>query len=202
MAIPRIDPLRKVEVPVEQLGARSIRDFKEVEGQTIGTHDLSEHTGTAASIGAAGVDHSHFPVPAILVSDTQIANAAVLTLRATPVELVAAPGVGQATIVIAAYIVCDDAAGVYTETTDDLMVEYADGGNVLAGVGFDATLLVNIVGNGKLYRNGLAEFHMIPDENAVIQLLNTGGGEWGGGNAANSISVRVWYSVVPTVAFS
>ncbi len=198
MAIPRSDPLKEKEVQVEQYGARSIRVVKSVEGAAVETHDLSEHTGSAASIGAAGAVHSHVPVPDILVSDTQIANADVLTLRATQVELIAAPGAGLALIVHRVYIVVDDTAGAYTETTDDLAVEYADGVNITNTI--DATPLVG----GGVQRTTIPALatQVVPDVNAAVQMDQTGGGEWGGGNAANTMSVRVWYSVVPAAAFS
>lgn len=36
----------------------------------------------------------------------------------------------------------------------------------------------------------------------ALQLKNNGGGEFSGGNAANTLSVRVWYAVVPAAAFT
>ena len=39
----------------------------------------------------------------------------------------------------------------------------------------------------------------VVDKNLVLQ--NVGDGEFGGGNAANTLSIRVWYSVVDTIAF-
>ena len=130
--------------------------------------------------------------------DKQLTNAEVLALRATPIELVAAPGADKAIVVHKFAIVVDDTAGAFTESTDNLVMEYEDGVDISAAI--EATSLVG--GAVQFATQGVLDTVVVPDVNAGVQLLNTGDGEWGGGNVANTISVRVWYSVIDTIAFS
>ncbi|KKN54912.1 hypothetical protein LCGC14_0588050 [marine sediment metagenome] len=137
-------------------------------------------------------------VPTERLKNTQLTNAQVLALRATPITLVAAPGANLTALVHRVYIVSDDTAGAWTETDDNLLVEYADATAITPAI--DAT---NLVGGGVQIRDiRISTGDLPPDVNAVVRIKNTGGGEWGGGNAANTMSVRVWYSIVPAVAFS
>jgi hypothetical protein len=96
------------------------------------------------------------------------------------------------------YVVSDDSAGAWTESTDNLVIQYADGVDITAAI--EAGGLVG--GAVKFITQGVLDTVLIPDVNAAVQILNTGDGEWGGGNAANTMSFRIWYSVVDTVAFS
>ncbi len=138
------------------------------------------------------------PTPAIVFKDTQLTNDQVLDFRATPITLVAAPGANLANIVHQIMIVSDDAAGTWTESSDNLNVEYADGTNI--SIVILGSLLVG--GGVQLYFDPMRSSSYAPDANAVIHIQNKGSGEWGGGNSANTMSVRLWYSTVPTVAFS
>ncbi len=143
----------------------------------------------------AGTD---FELGQLRVANKQLTNAEILAFRATPIAVVPAPGAGLCNIVQKIYIVCDDAAGTYTNTSDDLIVEYADGTNISTGITAD-----NLQGGGvnRIYTTPLVA-EEVPDDNAAIQIFNVGDGEWGGGNVANTMSIRIWYTTVPTVAFS
>ena len=57
-------------------------------------------------------------VGGVMVRDVQIANADVLLFRATPYELIPAPGAGLAIVLHRFAIVSDDTAGAWTESTD------------------------------------------------------------------------------------
>lgn len=134
----------------------------------------------------------------IHVADTQLTNAQVVLFRATPITLVGAPGAGKAIVVHKFSLVCDDAGGAWTESTDNLVIQYADGVDITAAI--EATTLVG--GAVTFITQGVLDTVVVPDVNAAVQIFNTGDGEWGGGNAANTMSVRIWYSVMETVAFS
>ena len=41
-----------------------------------------------------------------------------------------------------------------------------------------------------------------PVANSGVRIANSGDGEFGGGNAANTVSIRVYYHVVPAAAFN
>ena len=130
--------------------------------------------------------------------DKQLTNAEVLAFRATPIPLVAAPGADLAIVVHSVHIVSNDVAGAWTESTDNLVVEYAGGVDITA-----ALVGADLVGGGvQVKKQGVLDTALIPEANAAVEIFNTGDGEWGGGNAANTMSFRIWYSVVPTVAFS
>lgn len=130
--------------------------------------------------------------------DVQLTNAQVLAFRATPIELIAAPGANRAIIVHAFLIVSDDAGGAWTESTDNLVIQYADGVDISAAI--EAGDLVG--GAVVIKKQGVLDTALVPDVNAAVEIFNTGDGEWGGGNAANTMSIRCWFSVVDTVAFS
>ena len=138
------------------------------------------------------------PVSGIGSKDTQLTNSQVLAFRATPIAVVPAPGANLANIFIGAMIVSDDTAGAWTESSDNLKFDYADG-VVLTGIITGS----NLVGGGvqTLYRTATTGA-VDPDVNATIRIINTGNDEWGGGNSANTMSIRVWYSIVDAVAFS
>src|SRR3989304_4397023 len=63
-------------------------------------------------------------------ADVQLTNAQMLALRATPVTLVPAPGAGWALVVDLVHMFFDRAAA-YTETADNLVVEYASGADIM-----------------------------------------------------------------------
>ena len=131
--------------------------------------------------------------------DVQLTNAQVLALRATPHTLVPAPGTNRAVMVDEVHMVCDAAAGAYTETADNIVVEYASGTDIVAieTTGFIDQGSVQ-VRNIRTDRSALTA----PVANSLVRLFNNGDGEFGGGNAANTLSVRVYYHVVDTIAFS
>ena len=125
-------------------------------------------------------------------------NAEVLAFRATPITLIAAPGANKSVLVHRFVIVSDDSAGAWTESTDNLVIQYADGVDISAAI--EATSLVG--GAVVIEAYGVINTVLVPDVNAAVEIFNTGDGEWGGGNAANTMSIRIWYSVIDTVAFS
>ena len=133
----------------------------------------------------------------VYVKKTKLTNAQVLTFRATPAVLIPAPGANKALILHHFAIVSDDSAGAWTESTDNLVIEYADGvdvsGTIEAGTLVGAAVVI--------ISQGVLDTVLVPDVNAAIELFNTGDGEWGGGNVANSMSVICWYSIMDTVAF-
>lgn len=139
------------------------------------------------------------PTAAVIqFTDTQLTNSQVLNFRAIPITVVPAPGADLVLLLHRVWIVSDDSAGAWTETSDNLIVEYAGGENAT----------VQITGSGLV--GGAVQTRSVPitagnlitEVNVALQLFNTGDGEWGGGDAANTMSVRCFYSVVPAVAFS
>lgn len=131
----------------------------------------------------------------------QLTNAQMLAVRATPITLVAAPGAGRVTVVHGVYAVCDATAGVYTESADNLAVEYADGTDILV---IETTGFVDQVAavEARYMRPDQSTAAVEPIANSAVRLLNNGDGEFGGGNAANTLSVRVLYSIHEVAPFT
>lgn len=150
---------------------------------------------------AGGVLSAAVEADLIRYTDTQLTNAQVLALNATPITLVAAPGANRAIVVHAIFGVCSAAAGAYTETAgQDMAVEYASG--------LDIQILDNTT---FMTTAGVQANFWQPDFSAIAGLvvaansavrLNKTIAEFGGGNAANTLSVRVYHSTVDMVAFT
>lgn len=144
------------------------------------------------------VDTEHVVADLIQVVDVQFGNTAVLDL-ATPAELVPAPAANKVIIVHKVLLVCDSTSGAFSESDapDELQVQYADG--VVITAELDSTGFVT-AGNIQVRTMGAAEAVAVPDVAAAVVLHNTGA-NFGGGNAANTLSVRVWFSEADAIAF-
>lgn len=128
--------------------------------------------------------------------DVQLDNAGVLDLT-TPVTLVPAQGADRAIIVERVLLVCDATLGVYIESTDNLTVEYSGGLDILI---VETTGFIDQAGV-EIRHQAPAEAVVDPPPNEAVVLHNVDG-EFTGGNAANTLSVRVYFRVVDTVPFS
>lgn len=128
-----------------------------------------------------------------------ITNAEMLALRATPKELVAAPGAGKV-LELLSIVLLFDYTGAYTETADNMAVKYENGSGVAASETIEATGFVDATADTLTI--GVAKNDVIVAksgcENKALVLHNTGGDEYGGGNAANSIRFKVAYRVHTT----
>lgn len=135
----------------------------------------------------------------VLTRDVQLTNAQMLALRGTPVTLVAAPGANKAIIVSRVHMVADLTAAYTVGAGDDIAVEYADGLDILT---VETTAFIDGTGVRPRYKTPASNSLNTPTANSAVRLFNNGGSEFGGGNSANTFSVRIWYSIVPTVAFT
>lgn len=181
------------------IGAGGI-DTAEIAALAVTAAKLAASSVETAKIATAAVTQAKLEEGSVVFVDKQLSNANVLALATgAGIELVPAPGANKALIFHRIYIVADAAAGAWTEPSapDDLVVQYADGVDLTGTI--EGTVLIANSVKGRTY--GALDTEITPDVNAAINLFNTGG-NWGGGNAANSMSLRTWYSVVETVAFS
>lgn len=132
-------------------------------------------------------------------AEVSITNAEMLALRATPKTLVAAPGAGKVLEFVSAQLYFDY-TGAYTETADNMAIKYTDGSGAAVSQTIEATGFVDATAD--TVTNALPKIDAIVaksgSENKALVLHNTGDGEYGGGNAANAIRVKVAYRVWST----
>jgi hypothetical protein len=132
----------------------------------------------------------------VRVAEVDLTNTNVLALRATPIELVAAPGAGYVLEFISAVLFFDYTAA-YTESADNLAVRYTDGSGVVVSVAIEATGFVDATAD--TFTNAIAIKDTITAktgcDNKALVLHNTGDGEYGGGNASNVLRVKTSYRV-------
>lgn len=127
--------------------------------------------------------------------DTTIAHAAILALRATPVSLVPAPGAGLLNVFHSAVLVSSVPTTVYTETTDNLAVRQVDGSGALVSEAIETTASI-LTSTGVKATSARAKLDQIGLLlNVALVLHNTGDGEFGAGAAANTLKIRVFYTV-------
>ena len=129
-------------------------------------------------------------------AEVSITNAEMLALRATPKTLVAAPGAGKVLEFISAVLLFDY-TGAYTETTDNMAIRFTNGSGAIVSQAIEATGFVDATAD--TMTNAIAKIDAIVSkagsENQPLVLHNTGDGEYGGGNAANAVRVKVAYRI-------
>ena len=179
---------------------------RKIYGRAVATGGFKgDIVGDAGSVGtaelaASAVTAAKVEQDLLRYVDKQITNAQMLLIRATPITILAAPGAGKAIFVHSLYIVSDSAAGGWTESADNLALQFSGGTDILT---IECTSLVDS-GAITLARVAPAvELALTPVvANEAVELFNNGSGEFGGGDAANTFSVRMWYSIVDTAAFT
>lgn len=129
----------------------------------------------------------------------ELTNADIKALRATPKELVAAPGAGYVLIPLEATLILDYGSNALTESTDNLIIGW-NAGAVQAGEVIEAGSFIDATADT------ITSWHMAKDEvnaasgvvNKNLALKNNGDGEFSG-NAGNdtTMTVSLLYRIVP-----
>lgn len=135
--------------------------------------------------------------------DVQLTDAQLRALLGTDIVLVAAPGANRAIVVHACYFFFDVTTTAYTIGTAALAVGYGGDGADIAAL-TEAGFLDTVTDAGRWYQIGAVAATpdiITPVANQTVVLRATSA-DMTGGNAANTLSVRVYYSVVDTVAFT
>lgn len=221
-------------VDAAEIAADAVR-ASEIQAGAVGTAEIAANV-----IVSADVDQNFMQV-----ANLQLTNAQMLLLEATPVTIIAA--VADVTYVVHKVALFFDWTAAYTESDDNLVIEYADGTDIVnieatgfVDAGADAARVI-VPPNGALveltgantacdttcggpcllgFDDGAADAEVIvvcsdaaadrclcyrpivPVSNSAVRITTIGTGEYGAGDAANTISIRVWYSRVPMAAFS
>jgi hypothetical protein len=162
--------------------------------------------------------------------DVQLTNAQILSLFSTPVEAIPAPGAGNQILVLAAYWLADFSAAGYGNTGSD-PGQFASVQLVADPTGnFDYVTLGSDDFNNPFAQNRTMWWTDLPvattnasspspfspvnpvmfnagvshwENQPLVIGLNSpqAGGDLTGGNPANTLSVRIWYSIVPVAPF-
>lgn len=121
-----------------------------------------------------------------------ITNAQMLAIRATPVTILPAQGAGKIAVLLGGLIVFNH-TDVYTESADNLVIRYTDATGTAASVAIESTGFLTNAGDAAqiIYPVATPPILTEADElsNAPLLLHNTGDGELGGGDAANTVRV-------------
>lgn len=147
-----------------------------------------------------GTTSSCLFTPMASTISVSITNAQMLALRATPKTLVAAPGVGKVLEFVSATLLNDYGGTAYTETADNMAIKYENGSGVQVSDDIEATGFVDATADTITFARKKLDgiVSKTNGENKALVLHNIGDGEYGGGNAANVIRVKVTYRVHAT----
>jgi hypothetical protein len=132
-------------------------------------------------------------------AEVSIAAASVLTLRATPVTLVAAPGTGKVLELESVVLILDYGSVSYTESTANLAVKYTNGSGAQVSETIEMTGFIDQTAD--TMTTGRPKIDQIVAktgcENQPLVLHNLGAAEFG--NAGDSVlRVKVTYRIHKT----
>lgn len=162
-------------------GAWSARTLQNADGLLSITNPGGVSGNPDVSMGALGLQRV-----SVSVTDAEIK-----ALRATPKTLVASPGAGKILELVSAMFYCNSAAGAYTSPQAMAIRDNNSSGTIRSGS--TATSLVSTTTPTYAY---VAPQNCQPAAAVPLILHNTGGSEMAGGNAANSMTVVVYYRIL------
>lgn len=136
---------------------------------------------------------------AVRFVEVTLTNAQIKAVRATPVQLVAAPGAGKRLKFLGAFLKLVAGANVLTESTANLGIKFTDGSGVQVNETIECTGFIDQAVNTETEARPKLDpiVATTAAANAALVLHNLGAGEFAGNAAADAtLKVKVWYSVV------
>jgi len=163
-------------------------------GKTVGDGEIVEVKAATPNYGFSAIT----PIEAETVK-VSIPAADIKTLRATPYELVAAPGANKLLQFVSAMLVLTAGSEVLTETDDNLAVEYDDGAAVAASGAIESTGFIDAAADTvtSAIAAGDAIDALADVANKNLALANTGDGEIAGNASDDAVlDVYITYKVL------
>lgn len=179
-------------------GSTTSCDFNVIESSASNITSVTASTGLTGG-GTEGAVTLSVDETYLRYATVSLTNAEVLALRATPKELVAAPGAGKLIEFISATLLFDYTTA-YTETADNLGIKFQNGSGVQVSDTIETTGFLDATADTITFaRKGVDSIvAKTGAENKALVLHNVGDGEFGGGNAANALRVKVAYRIHAT----
>lgn len=171
---------------------------RDIKPNSIVARHLTDDCVGAAEIAANVIDFDHLGLDVIQEASGTIANAAVRTLNATPVEMIAAPGAGKLIVVHRVVWYLDYATAAFDAAAagDTLVAKYTDGsgtaattavaGNTFGGASAD-TVAVAPGAGAVVAATGCVNA-------AIVAHINTG--EWYAAAGGSALRWHAFYSVI------
>lgn len=162
--------------------------------------DIAAAAGSIGTteIAANAVTSARLDVSTIQYAEVALTAAEIKALRATPKELVAAPGAGKVVEFVSAVLLLDATATAFTESADNMAVKYENGSGVAASNTIEATGFIDQTTD--TITTATAKYDTIVAktgcENKALVLHNTGDGEYATGTGV--MRVKVAYRVHTT----
>lgn len=166
---------------------------------SVSATELASDSVTTAKILNANVTGAKIADSVIKTVKVDIDVAEIKALRATPIELVAAPGAGKVIQFESAVLVLTAGTEVLTESADNMAIMLDDGSGMAVSQTIEATGFID--GAADKITNALAKIDTIADlsdaEDKNMVIKNTGSGEYAG-NASDdaALAVYVTYRVI------
>ena len=168
-------------------------------------HDAHDHSGVPGVGGTSVIQYA----------DAQLTDTQIKALPTGGLQIVPAPGAGQMLMFVRAVILADTTNGAYTNIDAAATLQFRVSGKTLSFAGEDngeisellaaEDVYVQVYGHrstggteGSPIAGGEGAFGNQP---LMLYLPNGVSGNLTGGNAANTLSIRVWYDTVPTEPF-
>lgn len=164
----------------------------------VGTSDLQDLAVSTAKIAAAAVTSAKIDPTVVQIAIGTLTSAQVKALRATPIAMVAAPGVGFMHEFVSGQLILDYGSNVFTEAGYNLDVRL---GTVQVSQTVETTGWIDTAGDA--LTNIVPKLDAIANkassENKALNINNSGAAEIAGNAAADSVvRYRIAYRTHPT----